>query len=221
MTQSGHLIAPRYNGLGPPQDGSMTVKEWLPPDVRLAAIDYKIKAGASLFRLGDKSSGLYEVIAGRIRLARIDHSGRETVLHVARPGEMLAEASLFSPQYHCDAIANTDAIVRIYPKRKVLAAFEKNPKAIQALAETLARQVMSLRTRIELRNIRSASERVRQFLMLNVGPDRRTVVPRGTLKDLAAEIGLTHEVVYRMLAALERSGGIKRKGKKIILSHRV
>jgi len=199
----------------------MAVRQWLPAGVRSAAIDHKLKSGEPLFRLGDKTLGLCEVIAGRVRLARVDHSGHEIVLHVAGPGETLAEASLFSPQYHCDAIANTDATVRVYPKREVLAVFEKNSKAAQAFAETLAHQVMSLRTRMEQRNIRSARERVRHFLMLNVGSDRRTVVLRGTLKDLAAEIGLTHEALYRTLAALERSGEIKRKGEKIMLSKRV
>jgi len=199
----------------------MAVKQWLPAGVRSAAIDRKMKAGEALFRLGDKSLGLCEIIEGRVRLARVDSSGHEIVLHVAGPGETLAEASLFSLQYHCDAIANTDATVRVYPKREVLAAFEKNPKAAQSFAETLAHQVMSLRTRVEQRNIRSARERLRHFLMLNVASDRRTVVLRGTLKDLAAEIGLTHEALYRTLAALERSGEIKRKGHKILLSKRV
>jgi CRP-like cAMP-binding protein len=73
--------------------------------------------------------------------------------------------------------------------------------------------------RIEQRNIRSARERVRHFLTLNVGSDRRTVKVRGTLKDLAAEIGLTHEALYRTLATLERSGEIRRKGDKIVLSN--
>jgi CRP-like cAMP-binding protein len=199
----------------------MSVKDWLPPNVGAAAIDHKLKAGEALFRLGTKTVGLYEVIAGRVRLSRVDRSGCEIVLHVAGPGETLAEASLFSPQYHCDAIANTNATVRMYPKREVLAAFEKNPKAAKAFTEMLAHQVMSLRTRIEQRNIRSAQERVRHFLVLNVGSDRRTVELRGTLKDLAVEIGLTHEALYRTLAALERSGEIKRKGEKIILSNRI
>ena len=123
----------------------MAAREWLPATARLAAIDHKLKAGEPLFRLGDKTLGLCEVVAGRVRLARVDRSGCEIVLHVAGPGETLAEASLYSPQYHCDAIANTDAIVRIYPKREVLAAFEENPKAAQAFTETLAHQVMSLR----------------------------------------------------------------------------
>jgi CRP-like cAMP-binding protein len=196
----------------------MPVNDWLPANVRAAAIDHKLKAGEALFRLGNEAVGLYEVIVGRVRLSRVDRSGREIVLHVAGPGETLAEASLFSARYHCDAIANTDAIVRIYPKREVLTVFKENPKAARAFTEMLAHQVMNLRTRIEQRNIRSARERLRHFLMLNVGPDRRTVELSGTVKDLAAEIGLTHEALYRTLAALERSGEINRKGEKIILS---
>ena len=108
----------------------MAAREWLPATARSAAIDHKLKAGEPLFRMGDKTLGLCEVVAGRVRLARVDRSGHEIVLHVAGPGETLAEASLFSPQYHCDAIANTDAIVRIYPKREILAAFKKTRKLL-------------------------------------------------------------------------------------------
>ena len=108
--------------------------------------------------------------------------------------------------------------MRIYPKAAMLAAFDKDRKAAQAFTATLARQVMNLRTRIEQRNIRSARERVRHFLALNAGADGRTVDLPGTLKDLAAELGLTHEALYRTLAALERSGEIKRARGKITLA---
>jgi CRP-like cAMP-binding protein len=199
----------------------MSANNWLPAVVRAVAIDRKLKAGEVLFRRGGKTVGFFEVITGRVRLARVDRSGHEIVLHVAGAGESLAEASLFSAQYHCDAIASTNAIVRTYPKRDVLAAFEENPKAAQTFSATLAHQVMNLRTRLEQRNIHSAGERVRHFFALNTEPDGRTIKLRGTLKDLAAELGLTHEAFYRTLATLERSGEIKRKGGKIILSKRV
>ena len=106
----------------------MPVKDWLPAAVRLAAIDRKLKAGEPLFHLGDKTSGLYEVIAGRVRLTRVDRSGRETVLYIAGPGETIAEASLFSPVYHCDAVAGSDAVVRLYPKPAVLVSLRQGPQ---------------------------------------------------------------------------------------------
>ena len=193
----------------------------MPAAIRAVAFERKLKAGEALFRLGDKAAGFYEVVSGRVRRVRVDRVGRETVLHVAGPAETLAEDSLFSGQYHCDAVANTDATVRVYPKRQVVSVFEKDPKALKTFTAMLAHQVMSLRTRLQQRNIRSARERVRQFLALNIGPDGRTVELHGTLKDLAAEIGLTHEALYRALAALERAGEIKRGGNRIMLLRRV
>jgi len=195
----------------------MPGKDWLPTAVRAAAVDRKLKAGEALFRLGDKTAGLFEVLTGRVRLTRVDRSGHEVILYVAGAGETLAEASLFSPSYHCDAIASTDAVVRLYPKPALLAAFDKDPKAAQAFTATLVHQVMNLRTRIEQRNIRSARERVRHYLKLNAAADGRTVALRGTLKDLAAELGLTHEALYRTLARLERAGEIRRSRGKITL----
>jgi CRP-like cAMP-binding protein len=196
----------------------MSVKDWMPAVARAAASDRKLKAGESLFRRGSKTVGLYEVLSGCVRLVRVDRAGHEAVLHVASPGDMFAEASLFSAQYHCDAIASTNATVRLYPKQELLAALERNPKDMKAFSSTLAHLVMSLRTRIEQRNIRSARDRVRHFLALNVGSDGRTVELRGTLKELAAQLGLTHEALYRTLAALERSREIRRKHQSIILS---
>jgi CRP/FNR family transcriptional regulator, dissimilatory nitrate respiration regulator len=200
---------------------SKLTEDWMPAAVRAVAFERKLKAGEALFRLGDKATGFYEVVSGRVRLVRVDRVGRETVLHVAGPAETLAEASLFSGHYHCDAVANTDATVRVYPKRQVVSAFEKDPKALKTFTAMLAHQVMSLRARLQQRNIRSARERVRQFLALNIGPDGRSVELHGTLKDLAAEIGLTHEALYRALAALERAGEIKRGGNRIMLVRRV
>ena len=109
------------------------------------------------------------------------------MLYSAAAGDTIAEASLFSPAYHCDAIATTAAVVRLYPKAAVLAEFQRNPKAAQAFTAMLARQVMSLRTRLEQRNIHSARERVRHYLAVNAGPDGRTVTLAGTLKDLAGD----------------------------------
>jgi CRP-like cAMP-binding protein len=197
---------------------SVAMADWVPPTVRAAGVERALKAGHVLFRTGDPTSGFYEVVDGVVRLVRVDRAGREAVLHVAAAGESLAEASLFSPTFHCDAIATTGAVVRLYPKAVVLAAFERDPKAAQAFMAMLAHQVMSLRTRLEQRNIHSAHDRVRHYLALNADADGRTVIVRGTLKDLANELGLTHEALYRTLADMAAAGEIKRRKGKITLA---
>jgi CRP-like cAMP-binding protein len=79
----------------------------------------------------------------------------------------------------------------------------------------LARQVMSLRTSLEQRNIHSARERIRHYLSINLGQDGRTVPLQGTLKDLAARLGLTHEALYRTLSDMQKDGEIERLEGKI------
>jgi CRP-like cAMP-binding protein len=188
--------------------------DWLTSNLRAARIERALEAGQALFRTGQPTAGFYEVVTGNVRLLRVDRAGREVVLHVAVAGETLAEASLFASAYHCDAIAMTAAVVRLYPKALVLGEFERNPKAAQAFMTMLARQVMNLRARLEQRNIHSARDRILHYLALNAGADGRTVKVTGTLKSLAVELGLTHEALYRTLADMAAAGEIERlKGK--------
>ena len=193
----------------------MTATDWLSARVRAAAIERRLEPGQSLFHAGSRSAGLYEVVSGTVRLIRVDRSGREAVLQTASAGETVAEASLFSSTYHCDAIAATDAIVRLYSKAALLAELQRDPKMTKAFTVMLARQVMTLRTRLERRNIHSARDRVRHYLTVNVRADGRTVVLPGTVKELAADLGLTHEALYRTLARMEADGEITRAGRTI------
>jgi CRP/FNR family transcriptional regulator, dissimilatory nitrate respiration regulator len=196
----------------------VSVIDALPPAARDAQIERKLQAGQSLFRQGNRTTGIYEVVSGKLRLARVDLSGREAILYSAAAGDIIGEASLFSPVYHCDAIATTKAVVRLYPKSIILAEFQRNQKAAQAFMAMLARQIMGLRTRLEQRNIRSARDRVRHYLAVNAGPDGRTVVLPGTAKELAADLGLTHEALYRTLSEMEDDGEIERLKGKIRLA---
>jgi CRP-like cAMP-binding protein len=119
--------------------------DWLSDVVRKAATERSLKPGQILFRTGNKTAGLYEIAEGRVRLVRVDRSGREALLQVAGPGETLAEASLFSSIYHCDAIATTAARVRLYPKSVLLNELDRDPKAARGFTAMLARQVITLR----------------------------------------------------------------------------
>jgi CRP/FNR family transcriptional regulator, dissimilatory nitrate respiration regulator len=195
----------------------MSAKDWLPAAVKAAGVERRLEAGQALFRRGNRTVGLYEVLSGHVCLARCDRAGREAVLYVAGVGDTIAEASLFSSTYQCDATATTASVVRLYPRAVLLAEFERNPAAAQAFMAMLGHQVMRLRTRLEQRNIRSARDRVRHYLAVNTGADGRTVVLPGTLKELSGELGLTHEALYRTLSEMTANGEIERLPGKIRL----
>jgi len=201
-------------------DLATSALDWLPAAIRARSTVRHLKAGEGLFRQGDRAFAVFEVEAGRLRLMRHAIDSRPVMLHTARKGEFFAEAALLAPAYQCDAIAVEAARVRAYPKPALLAAFRGDPALGERFMAVLARQIHALRARLEERNIRSARDRVLHHLALAAGPDGRTIPVDGTLIDLATEIGLTPESLYRTLAVLEKKGVLSRTRSAITLRTR-
>ena len=189
----------------------------MPLALEAASIDCVLAPGELLFRQSDPATAIYKVEGGRIRLIRRTVDDHLVVLHTAHSGEFLAEASLFSEAYHCDAVALVASHVRSYSKVNLLAEFRTDPGLAEAFMASLARQVQDLRARLELRNVRSARERLLQYLRLRLGPNGRTVSVEGQYQDIAAEIGLTREALYRALARLQADGLLTRDASGIVL----
>ena len=181
----------------------------LPPLAGVVPRPRVVAAGSTLFHKGDSASGIFILAKGAMRLVRVTPDGAAVTLHLVQPGEMFAEASLFAKHYHCDAMADADSVVGLYPQAKLTAQLRRDPDALWHFSRELAYRLQGLRQRYELKQIRSASERVLQFMRLrcdDAGHFRAT----GTLKDVAAELGLSHEAFYRTLATLERRKLISR-----------
>ena len=195
----------------------MNVKDWLPAEIQSSGIERRFVAGQMLFDQGDATVGVYEVVSGKVRQVRVDPEGRDVVVGIAGPGEMIAEASLFSGTHDCAARAVTNAVVRLYRKATLLAQLERDPQAALSFMATLVEKILSLRIRLERRSILSARDRVRHYLTTNVGGRERTVALPSSLKDLAAELGLTHEALYRTLSEMSARGEIARLNGKIRL----
>jgi CRP-like cAMP-binding protein len=132
--------------------------DWLPQSIRKHSKLQVLPAGGALFRQGDRSTAIFEVEQGRLRLIR--HTDR----------------------YHCDAEA-ADSRVHIYPKRALLAAFRSDAALGERFMAVLAHQIHALRSRLEERNIRSAPARVLNHLILAADADGCTVRLDGTLMD--------------------------------------
>jgi CRP-like cAMP-binding protein len=190
----------------------------LPPSLEPIGMVRELARGEPLFSQGDASAAIYRVESGRLRLTRRTVDDHLVILHTARRGEFFTEAALFAESYHCDAVAAVASRVRVYPKATVLEALRADPVLAEAFMARLARQLQDLRARMELRNIRSARERVLQYLRLRAGTSGRSIPIEGEIQDIAAEIGMTREALYRALAALDAEGLVLRAATGIILN---
>jgi len=175
----------------------------------------KLTAGEALFHRDDPVGQVFVVIDGEVILQRHTIEGAAVIFQRAKAGETLAEASLFSEHYHCDAVAVTAAGVIAFSKNEVLKGMEADASFGREVLAQTSRKLIETRSRLELRNVRSARERILQYLVLVGGDGIDGITFDKSLKDVAAEIGLTHETFYRSLKKLEADGVIKRMGRMI------
>ena len=158
--------------------------------------------GTLLFAQGDKVQMLYLIESGNVQLVRNLIDGFSLTLHRAGVGAILAEASLFSESYHCDAIAIQSTRAFCLPKSKVRVAMARDPELMQAWAEFLAHEVQASRFRAEILALRTVAERLDAWLASQGGQ----MPKKGGWKSVAAQIGVSAEALYRELARRRQAG---------------
>ena len=178
----------------------------------------RVGRGETIFRQGDPAVAVFVVESGRIRLVRMLADGTPLILYVAETGESFAEASLSAAHYHCDAVAETDTVVLALPKADLLSVLAADPAECLTLALAPAAQVRDLRAKLELRNIRSATGRVLAWLRLHASGSPPVALIRRSWTEIADELGLTREAVYRALARLEHQKLVSRHAGVVCLT---
>ncbi len=157
-------------------------------------------AGGYVFHAGDPVTMLYVVIEGEVRLIRHQMNGGAQVLQRARPGSVLAEASLFSPRYHCDAVTDGPARLMGFTVREIRRRFRADPEFAEAWAIHLAEEVQTARFRSEVVALRTVASRLDAWLAWRGD----LIPPKGAWKQIADQIGVTPEALYREMAKRRR-----------------
>jgi len=152
-------------------------------------------AGETLFLTGQSVHRLFLVLEGQVQLRRHTPQGEALVLQNATSDTIVAEASAYSDQYHCDAVAVTPSTVAPIDKAAFLKAMDNTPNLAKQWAGYLARSVQAARVRAEIRARPTVSARLQAWL------DEGNALPaKGHWHELAAELSVTREALYRELA---------------------
>jgi CRP-like cAMP-binding protein len=167
-----------------------------------------LRPGQTLFCAGDAVRNLYVVVDGQVRLVRHQANGAAVVLQRAHAGELVAEASLFASRYHCDAVAEQASRIARIDKTRVLRALHEDPRGSLELAAHLAGEVQGARARAELLSLRTVGERLQAWQALH-----GELPPRGRWIEVAQEIGVTPEALYRVLSHLRAKTAAELRGR--------
>lgn len=186
----------------------------LPESLLAKAAVLTLAGGENLFRRGDVPRNIYYVRAGEVRLLRYSRRGTCAVLQTVRQG-FLAEASMVSASYHCDAEAGAESQLVAIPLAEMWAALDADASFRRAWFGYLAREVKRLRTQCERLGLPTAEERLTHFI--ETEGQEGSVTLNGTLKSLAQSLGLSHEALYRTLGRMKRQGRIVVEGSSLTL----
>jgi len=152
-------------------------------------------AGASVFHLGDPVRVVHFMRRGTIHLVRRQVDGAALILQRARAGSFLAEASVYSARYHCDAVAQFDATTWAVSRKDLHRRLEATPEFAEVWARHLAHEVQRARLHAEILSLKTVASRLSAWLLLN-----EDLPEKGERRRIADEIGVSPEALYRELA---------------------
>lgn len=183
----------------------------------------RVEKDQYLFREGDPSVGFYVVQTGAINVHRVSASGKEQIIHVFRPGETFAEASLATPTgYPADARAVENSSLVLVPKREFLELLGGRPDLALRMLASMSTHLRVLVGLVEDLQLKDVETRLANWLLHRSprGKERSIVQLNTTKRVLAAEMSTTSETLSRTFAKFRDAGWIEIAGKQITVLKR-
>ena len=184
----------------------------------------RLRRGEVLFREGEPGDRFYIILHGKMKMGRAAIDGRENLLALLGPGEMIGELTLFDPGARtATAIAVGDAELAVLSHGDLIGWIEKNPHVTRVLLAALARRLR--RTNESLADLvfsdvpgrvaKALLDLARRFGELREG---MLYVPHDlTQEELAQLVGASRETVNKALADFGARGWIRLEGKGVFL----
>ena len=179
-----------------------------------------MEKGEYLFRQGETSHGFYIVQRGAVNVHRVNAAGKEQVIHIFRPGESFAEASLATMiGYPADARAVEASQVLLVQKSGFLELVKRQPELALRMLSSMALHLRVLVGQIEDVTLKDVETRLANWLLKRC-PDTTSSAPvnvalSSTKRVLAAELGTVSETLSRTFAKLKEQDLIAVKPKSV------
>lgn len=179
----------------------------LPTELQGTCTWLDLQRGDRLFAQRQKPQRIFYVASGEVVLQRVSVQGEQHVLQRVRQG-LVAEASLQSPSYHCEAVVTSAGRLIALPIGPIMQALVTDPAFAMAWITMQSQALKRLRAQCERLSLKRVGDRL-LHLLATEGQDGRLPLKAG-LKSLSAELGVSHEALYRTIAKLEQQGVLQR-----------
>lgn len=181
--------------------------------------------GEMIFLEGEKSTTLYIINEGQIKLFTYTKEGKEQILHILQEGEFFGELSLFKEEEYA---FNAEAIVPVkictLTKQNLDMILQRKPEIALKLLQTVGERLAKMERLAQNLATNDMDAKIADLLLDLKEKYGKTGVKGIEIKlpltreDMANYIGVTRETISRKLSKLQEDGIIEIVGnKKIIL----
>lgn len=198
----------------------------LPQDKRAAIIAtttvVQTAKRQQLFAEGDVAAECYFVIDGWVRLFRTTRSGAQADIGIFGPGQSFAEAVMFlGGVFPASAEAVEPARLARLPLAEMRYLLARDTDLAMALLGSLSIHLHRLVTRVSSDRLRSAEERVCEYLLRQSPPEPASCVVHLPYDKtvLAGQLGMAPEALSRAFASL-RALGVHVDGRDVVIANR-
>lgn len=183
-----------------------------------------IAKGDVLFNEGQLGDQMYIIAEGKVKLGHTAPDGRESILAILGPGELLGELSLFDPGPRtATAVALTDVSALGLGHQALRPWLTGRPEVAESLLQALAQRLRRTNETLADLVFSDVPGRVAKAL-LELGdkfgqqmPDGIHVTHDMTQEELAQLVGASRETVNKALADFAARGWIKLESRSVVL----
>ncbi len=186
-------------------------------------VSKNLAKGEYLFREGARSEGFYIVQKGAINVHRVSAAGKEQTIHLFRPIESFAEATLATESgYPADARATDETTVLLIPKWEFIDLLRRRPELALRMLGSMSQHLRVLVGLLDDLTLKDMETRLANWLLKRCPrplPKGSAVIQLDrTKRVLAAEMGATSETLSRTLAKLRDQKLLRVAGNTITLT---
>ncbi|MDP5096073.1 MAG: Crp/Fnr family transcriptional regulator [Flavobacterium sp.] len=183
---------------------------------------YTIKKGEPIFEEGDVINGIYCVKDGVSKLSKLSENGKDQIVKLVKPGELLGQRSMISDEpANLTAVALEDMEVCFIPKTEVMQFFNENNQFSMNVMRTICDDLKvsdDHMVNMAQRNVKQRLAETLIYLEESFGIDEDgSLHIQLSREELAGMIGTATESCIRLLSELKKSNYIDLIGKKIVL----
>ena len=192
--------------------------------LRASMENITIAKGDVLFHEGQLGDRMYIITGGKVKLGHTAPDGRESILAVLGPGELLGELSLFDPGPRtATAVALTGLTALGLGHGALRPWLTGRPEVAESLLQALAQRLRRTNDALADLVFSDVPGRVAKAL-LELGdkfgqqmPDGVHVTHDMTQEELAQLVGASRETVNKALADFATRGWIKLESRSVVL----